>query len=84
MPVRERVLSAAGEQRKWSGPAMCWTHRRLFVQSDCWVGALQLEEEYLASCRSKVVKRPLGFDLPEAAPSTNNKLLENIKKSKRR
>lgn len=45
---------------------------------------LQIEEQYLAASKSKSVKRPLGFELPEAAPVTNNKLLEKLKKTKRR
>ncbi|KAL6785691.1 hypothetical protein ACKKBF_B01255 [Auxenochlorella protothecoides x Auxenochlorella symbiontica] len=44
----------------------------------------QIEEQYLAASKSKSVKRPLGFELPEAAPVTNNKLLEKLKKTKRR
>lgn len=46
----------------------------------------QLEGEYLAAAKRGNVKRPVGFDLPDAAPATTNALLDykNSKKNKKR
>ena len=47
---------------------------------------MQLESEYLAAAKRSSVKRPIGFDLPEAAPATTNTLLDfkTTKKNKKR
>lgn len=48
--------------------------------------AEKLEGEYLAAAKRGNVKRPVGFDLPDAAPATTNALLDykNSKKNKKR
>lgn len=45
---------------------------------------MQIEEKYWSACRNKIVQRPIGLDLPDAAPSTNNRLLEKVVKEKKR
>jgi len=64
----------------------CITNTKITIMTYLPQISLQIENEYLASAKSKSVRRPVGFEnLPEAASGATNKLLDfKTKKEKKK